>query len=54
LTRYRIKALEDSDDGGRYEWGWPAVLTAVIPLAVALSVTLIAHLQEVVEVASGG
>lgn len=51
---YRIEALENGTDGNHREWGWPTVASATVPLAMALAVTFIMHLQEVIRVAGNG
>lgn len=53
MARYRISALESPAGSDRHEWGWPTVAMALVPLVVALTVTLVAHLVQVVQIAGG-
>lgn len=53
LASDRITALEnDADRQGVAVLSWSAAASAVIPLALALALTLIHHLRQVIEVAS--
>lgn len=55
LASYRIKALEGPWDTkqGR-EWAWSTAISATVPLALALGVTLVIHLSQVMRIAGGG
>lgn len=51
-AKYRIEALEtDMPDTHHHEWGWPTAVSALVPLALALTITLLIHLQQVVAAA---
>lgn len=51
----RIRALESTEAmSQRHEWGWPTAISALVPLAMALVVTLVVHLSHVLELAGGG
>lgn len=54
LARDRLTALEEArHEGGReHEWGWPTAVSAMIPLVLGLTVTLVVHLTQVIQVAS--
>lgn len=53
LAGYRVRALERPAEQGR-EWAWPTAASATVPLALGLSVTLVLHLSQVIELAGGG
>lgn len=55
LASYRINALETPpmEAVGRREWGWSTAASGTVPLALALAVTLVLHILQVVAVAAG-
>lgn len=52
LAGDRVRALEANAIVSP-EWGWPTVASATVPLAVALAVTLVIHLSQVIALAGG-
>lgn len=55
LAIYRIKALErPSIQAPDREWAWPTVASATVPLALALFVTLVLHLNQVIAISGTG
>lgn len=53
LASYRIKALERSeqDQAAGREWAWSTAASATVPLVLALTVTLVLHLSQLIEIA---
>lgn len=55
FASYRIQALEHPwGSTPRREWAWSTALSATVPLALALGVTLVLHLSQVMSIAGGG
>lgn len=56
LANFRLKALERIEAGredDRRMWGWSTVASGVVPLAMAMAITLVVHLVRVFQVAAG-
>jgi hypothetical protein len=56
LAGYRLTALEEDgrQNNGRHEWGWPTAVSATVPLVLGLTVTLVLHLVQVIQMAGLG
>ena len=54
LASARLSALEGAGAGGtrRHEWEWATAVSATVPLVIALAVTLVMHLAQVIQIAS--
>lgn len=55
MAGYRLDALETVREGHTtHEWGWSTAATAMVPLALGLTVSLVIHISQLVAMTAGG